>query len=404
MERRWNGDWDADWDADETQVDAVDVEGVESPMAKPAGAIALVFAGVSFAAAQTPPASTTEWNSRAAAAYLDGRMDWWLKWPNAIRDQGTTCVSCHTVAPYALARPALRITLGERDVPEPERTMRAHAAKRVELWKELPPLYPDQRYGLPKSSESRGTEAVMSALVLALRDRETGVMADDTRAAFANLWALQFTAGSLKGAWAWLHFHLEPWESDDGPYYGASLAAVAVAAVPGYASDPQVQTQMQMLRNYLQQGVDKTSLFNRANVLWAASLLPDLLTTAQRDAVVEALITKQQEDGGWSMASLGGYKRSDNSVLDTASDGYATGVVTLALRRAATSAAQAPVERGLAWLRGHQDAATGMWRASSLNKQRDPASDVGKFMSDAATAYAALALADGPRVGPTRNR
>jgi squalene-hopene/tetraprenyl-beta-curcumene cyclase len=40
----------------------------------------------------------------------------------------------------------------------------------------------------------------------------------------------------------------------------------------------------------------------------------------------------------------------------------------------------------------NQDAATGAWLASSWNKKRDPASDVGKFMTDAGTAFAVLAL------------
>jgi squalene-hopene/tetraprenyl-beta-curcumene cyclase len=82
----------------------------------------------------------------------------------------------------------------------------------------------------------------------------------------------------------------------------------------------------------------------------------------------------------------------DATPLDNASDGYATGLVTLALQRAGLTHTDPHVSRGLSWLSHHQDEKTGMWSASSLNKQRDPASDIGKFMSDAATSYAVLAL------------
>jgi squalene-hopene/tetraprenyl-beta-curcumene cyclase len=344
------------------------------------------------------------WNSRAAATYLDGRMDWWLHWPNAARDHDTTCVSCHTVAPYALARRALRATLGEQGAAPPERVMLAHVAKRVQLWKEIDPYYADQRSGLPKTSESRGTEAILNAVVLASRDREAGTLSEDTRLSFENLWKLQFTAGTLKGAWAWLNFHYEPWESDDGAYYGAALAALAVGTAPGYASSPQIQNNVKLLQDYLQRSADKTSLFNRATALWAASRLPNVLTEAQRDAVIDSVVARQQNDGGWSLASLGAFKRIDGTTNDTASDGYATGLVTLALRNAGKSRAEASALRGLVWLRQHQDPVTGMWRATSLNKQRDSASDVGKFMNDAATAYAVLALAQGSASQSNRDR
>ena len=52
-----------------------------------------------------------------------------------------------------------------------------------------------------------------------------GSLGDDTRRAFDNLWALQFTKGDLSGGWAWLNFHYEPWEAEGSAYYGAALAA-----------------------------------------------------------------------------------------------------------------------------------------------------------------------------------
>jgi squalene-hopene/tetraprenyl-beta-curcumene cyclase len=67
-------------------------------------------------------------------------------------------------------------------------------------------------------------------------------------------------------------------------------------------------------------------------------------------------------------------------------------LVAYALQQAGASPAESHVAHALAWLEQHQDRATGTWSATSLNKQRDPATDIGKFMSDAATAYAVLAL------------
>jgi squalene-hopene/tetraprenyl-beta-curcumene cyclase len=352
-----------------------------------------LLAGLAVAQAQHLASSAT-WDPKAAAGYMDSRQSWWMTWPNAARDHDTACVSCHTALPYALARPALRGPLAEREASAPERKMLEQVTKRVRLWKEVEPFYPDQTRGLPKTSESRGTEAVLNAVIVATRDASLhGPLSDDARLAFENLWALQFKSGDLAGAWAWLNFHYEPWEASGSPYFGASLAAIAVGSAPdNYQSTPAIQDRIKLLRTYLQKGADKEHLFNRTMALWASSKIPDLLTSAQSQSIADALLGKQQADGGWTMATLGPWKRVDETELDTKSDGYATGLVVYALQQAGRSSADPAVARGRAWLVANQDRASGMWTASSLNKQRDPGTDVGKFMSDAATGYAVLAL------------
>ena len=342
-----------------------------------------------LAAAENP----ATWDAKAAASYLDGRQGWWLTWPTAARDHDTACVSCHTALPYALARPSLRGPLGEHDASAPERKMLENVTKRVRLWRDVEPFYADQTRGLPKTSESRGTESILNAAVLASRDAGTGTLGDDTKLAFDNMWALQFKAGEQSGGWAWLNFHNEPWEAPGSQYFGNALAAIAIGTAPGYAATPAIQDRVQALAANLSASIANADLLNRAWILWASAKIPGVLTTEQRQQMVAELTAKQQSDGGWSTASLiGDWKRNDSTPLDTKTDGYATGFVTLALEQSGRSASDPSVARGLAWLVHHQDRATGTWTAVSLNKQRDPASDIGKFMNDAATAYAVLAL------------
>jgi squalene-hopene/tetraprenyl-beta-curcumene cyclase len=356
-----------------------------------------------------PARATAEsWNPKTAAAYLDQRERWWMGWENAAREHGTFCISCHTAAPYALARPALRKALSEQAPTEIERVLIENAAKRVRLWKDLAPLYGDKEYGPHKGVESRGTESVLLALVLASNDAQTGKLSADTRTAFNNLWALQQTTGTNQGAWLWQLFDLNPWEGNISPYYGATIAAIAVGTAPeNYRDAPEIQANLKLLREYLDREYSSQPLVNRLTLLWASAKLPGVLTPERKKSIIDDVLSRQQADGGWSLFPLartwkdwspstlaGKWKRADGSLQETRSDGYATGLAVYVLQQSSVPRENSQIQRGREWLIRNQDQTEGFWLAYSLNKRRDPASNVGRFMSDAATAYSVLALTE----------
>ncbi len=351
------------------------------------------------------------WSPGAAAAYLDQREDWWTGWQGASRDHGTYCVSCHTVLPYALSRSALREALADETPSVNERRILENVKTRVRLWKEIGPYYNDQEDGEHKTEESRGTEAVIDALILATYDAQEGQLSDDTRTAFDQMWALQQTTGSGKGAWPWLDFGLRPWEAKDSPYYGAALAALAVGTAPqNYRLAPGIQDNLRLLRAYLDDEYATQSLANRTVLLWASAKMPSWLDPRRRESLINEILNEQRADGGWSLSSLNrtwrgsslrsyarSWIRADRTLVETKSDGYATGLVTYTLQQVGIAPESVQMKRGLDWLVRNQIEQEGSWPAYSLNKRRSPSSDAGRFMSDAATAYAVLALAHAGR-------
>lgn len=353
------------------------------------------------------------WDREGAARYLDERMDVWFANAKKLRtgQAQTACVSCHTTVPYALARPALRRAMQAPTATPQEMRIIEETTRRVESYGAHQPLYDHNE---SKKTESRGTEAVLNALILASAAaaqsrREPG---GPTQQAFKWLWETQ----RPDGAWDWLDFGLEPFETVDGAYYGATLAALAIGIAPGSSRSHAAETRagIEKLRGYLKEKYAAQSLFNRAWLLLAATRLNDLLTRAQRKALIAEIQGRQRDDGGWALDSLGAWRWSKTAgpfrapgTLDASllakSDGFATGLIVYTLRQAGFPVGHPAVSRGLQWLRTNQSRVQvnqhdwPAWRAHSLNYDREHGAEKGEpwrrmFMSDSATAFAALAL------------
>jgi hypothetical protein len=332
------------------------------------------------------------WDKAAAAKYLDDREVWWQDWPKAQKDHGTICISCHTTVPYAMARPALQAALHEASAAAPESALIASVEKRVGQWSEVVPFYSDANDGPGKTAESHATEAVMNAVILLSYDASQGSSRAITRTALDEAWALQLQTGDDAGGWIWQNFHLSPWESNESSYQGAAMLMLELLSTPSaLIRSPDDTRHLELLKSYLRKHYAEQPLLNQLYVYWASAKAPKLLDPAQREDLLARVRKLQQADGGWKLASLDSVDRVDKSAQPAESDGYATALVALALEANTTNHKDELLRSALGWLNTHQGK-DGRWQAASLNKQRDPESNIGKFMSDTATAYAVLAL------------
>jgi squalene-hopene/tetraprenyl-beta-curcumene cyclase len=314
-------------------------------------------------------APVLDWNRAAAATYLERRAAKWL-------DSRKCALSCHTTHPYLMVESVLTGvgTTGER--------IRGAITDRVAGWEHAKPWYDSSE---AKAQESLATEAVLNAFAISRDDARAGALSTTGRMAFEHLFATQ----RADGAWDWLDFALQPWESVDFEYGGAALALIAVASAPGdYLGNEAPRENITALRDYLRRRRGEVNLHNRLMLVWAATVVPDLLPAADVDAVIADVVDAQNADGSWTIAALGTWTRKDgtSNPATAPGDGYATGlaVYVLSMRGVEVEA----VATGAQWLAKHQ-LDNGAWPARSLNDDDDFNEGLA---TDAATAFAVLAL------------
>ena len=316
-----------------------------------------------------------DWNPKLAADYLDSRQKEWFAWPRA-KAEGGVCVSCHTGVTYLLARPVLRKALAESQPTVYEKGLLEgiHAQADAE-------------------GNRQGAEAVFAALFFSFQNAGSKTLSADAKRAFDRLWSLQIREGKDRGAWKWPNANHDPWSTPDAPFYGASLAVLAVGTAPAeYRERADVKERIAALTDYLERERASQPLHNRLALVWASSKLPAALPAPLRKAILDEILRAQQPDGGWAIASLGPWRPHPEAPPSEGSNSYATAYVAFILQQAGVSRSDKAVARALDWLRAHQDRESGSWAAVSLNSGHEPDSMQFRFMQDAATAFASLAL------------
>jgi hypothetical protein len=341
--------------------------------------------------ALTAPWLCAGWSPRLAADYLDSRQKEWFAWPVA-KATGGPCISCHTGATYLMARPMLRRALGEATPTSYETGLLDALRARVASTdaKDMFPAFTKE----PLATQARGVEGVFAALFLSLDSGRQNLNAD-ARKALDRMWSLQIQDGPSQGAWPWFSLNLDPYEMPPSTSYGAALAALAAGAAPAdYRNRPEVRERIAKLKTYLEHGQEGEPLHNRLMVLWASTRLPDVLPAEARKAVAGEVLKQQNADGGWTIQSLGPWRERDGFPLTDATNSYATGLAAFVLAASGVPHSTPGLVRAAKWLEAHQDPTGGFWAAESMNKKYPAGCMQERFMRDAATAFAAMALVE----------
>jgi prenyltransferase beta subunit len=168
---------------------------------------------------------------------------------------------------------------------------------------------------------------------------------------------------------------------------GAAFAAIALGTAARMSPDKAavLEPATRKVTGFLSRSLAASSglrLHEKALVLWASTRLDGIADGEKRKALARDLLRAEQPDGSWSLAALVGRAPAREG------QAYATGLALLALCESHATEEKDAIARAVTWLTAQQQG-DGAFRARSINRD---APRNHEYMSDAATAYAVMAL------------
>ena len=334
------------------------------------------------AATSAEPNKTADPDKSKAIQFLDGAGAHWA--------QTKQCTACHTGWAYPFARIG---TPGWEQ--SPVQLFEKYIQDRQANWATNKPFYGTA--GTEKGTESAGSEAVTEVSLLTEMDRARGLTSPPplTQTALQHMMELQ----QPDGAFPWLDYAREPFESKDSRVFGAVMARIALGRVNAYAASHYADG-YQRLTRYLAAAYASpaTPLYFKLAVVWSASESGSAVPATETN--IQKLIALQNPDGGWSIDTLNTWKKlgpfpySAVGVSDGNGTSFAFMVLTSVAGAKPNPAAAAAIQKARTWLAANQNA-DGSWGGDSVNFA-DQEHEQLEF--NAATAFALRGL-DNDRTG-----
>ena len=314
----------------------------------------------------------------AARKYLDDGAHQWVR--------EKSCVACHSTGVYMVERSALTLLLGK-----PSEEIRADFAKSIPSGVGRPVLRDGAKY------YGASIQSVWRSSGLAAWDKHvTGKLSEETDRSLRHTLQCFADEGFIM-----------TFTQVEIPYITTDFeltvqAARAIVTAPGWLEAVQDENSLRIIeqmKSWLSQH-EPISDYEHALKLQLATLMPDVVSAAQRKASIAMLWRQQLADGGWSTRRMSDLMKwhvkmdskvvemiqSEPDAAEPGSDPFMTAYAIVLLREAGIPATDQRIQRGITWLKQNQRV-SGRWWMKSLFR------DTYHYITYISTAQALRALA-----------